>query len=114
MSKLSEISFSEVLEKEYEIRGKKVRLRALRTRDTMDMTIEIGEDAKTNDLLKFAIEMLSKALVSIDGVVPDSPEESREFLLNQEASVVFEILSKYQDMNGVKAEDLKNLEGTPS
>ena len=112
MSRLSEIAFSEVSQKEFDIRGKKVLLKTLKTKDNITMTTDIDEDTKRPELLAYSVDMLSKAIVSVDGVIPDSQEETKEFLLNQEAVVIFEILSKYQELNKVTAEDVKNLEGT--
>jgi len=106
--------FKPIQQKEYEIMGKKVVLKTLKTKDTMEMNISIKEDMKSNDLLRFAVELLSVAIVSIEGIVPDNVSQTKEFLENQESSIVFEIFNKYQELSNVSGEELKNSVGTPN
>lgn len=108
MSKLSEIVFKPVQSKEFDVMGKKVLLRSLNTRDTIELDLEVKEEFKTNELLEFGVKILSRAVVSIDGVTPDNPAETKAFLESQESSVVFEILAKYQELTTVGKEELKN------
>jgi len=114
MSKLSEIVFKSVQSKEFDVMGKKVLLKSLTTKDSIDLDIEIKESSTTKELLQFALKVLSRAIVSIEGITPDNHEECIGFLESQESEVVLALLTKYQELSSVDGSDLKNSEGTPS
>lgn len=108
MGKLSDIVFKASLTKEFDVMGHKVVLRSLTTKDTIELNLEDKSDFKTKDLLEFALKILSKAIVSIDGIVPDNGEEVIKYLETQDAEVVLNLLSKYQDISNVSETEIKN------
>lgn len=108
MSKLSEIVFKPVQSKEFEVMGKKVVLKSLTTKDTIELNIEVKEGFTSTQLLSFALTLLSRAVVSVDGVVPESPADVIKFLEAQDSSVVFAILGKYQELTQIDVEEIKN------
>ncbi len=111
MSKLSEIVFKPVLSKEVESFGHKVTLRALNTKDNIDLDLRPtpdGEKLNNKDVLVLATKILSTSLVSVDGIVPDNSKEVIDFLEQQDSEVVLDLLSKYQEMTGVTEEEIKN------
>ena len=89
----------------------KIVLRTLNTEDTLSMNLNIMNQDKpdTKMILADAVEMLSRALVSIDGSAPDSIDEAREFLLKRtQTGDVFKILDKFQSLGVVVQEEVKN------
>jgi len=107
MSKLNDIVFKSVQSKEFDVMGKKVLIKTLTTKDNIELDVELREDIKTSELLVIAVKILSRAIVSIDGIVPDNAEETKGFLESQESSVVFKLLEKYQELNNVEDEVIK-------
>lgn len=105
---LAKVIFKENPTKEFEVMGKKVVVRGLTTKDTLDMDIDFeqmsSDSANIKFMLKNVIEILASILVSIDGNTPDNREESKEFLLNQSQDVVMEIF-KQADVFGTKNAD---------
>ncbi len=109
MSKLNEIVFKPIQVKEFVVMGKKVTLRSLTTKDNIDLDIQTGENLNsTKDILILATKVLSRSIVEIEGVKPDSEKEIVDFLHNQEASIVLEMLSNYQKLVEVTPEQIKN------
>lgn len=110
MSKLSEIMFKEMLTKEIEFMNHKVTLRALTTKDNIELDIKIDEANATGSkaLLEMALKMLSRAIVNVDGVAPDSPQEVVEFLNKQDTAVVFNLLGEYQKIAATGIDEIKN------
>lgn len=110
MSKLSEIIFKPLITKEVESFGHKVTLRSLTSKDNMELELDakIGDDFKTKELTMLAYKILSRSLVNVDGVAPDSPAEVVGFLEQQAPEVVFDLLSKYQELVGITKEEIKN------
>jgi hypothetical protein len=109
---LAKVIFKEAPTKEFEVMGKKIVVRGLTTRDTIEMDIDFEAMSNSNGgdiklILKNIIEMLASTLVSIDGQTPDNRADAKEFLLNQEQEVVMEIF-KQSDLFGTKAtEEIK-------
>ena len=111
MSKLSEIVFSPEIKKEVESFNHKVVLRSLTTADNIEMDMQMIDSAEklsVKELLVLAIKTLSRAIVSVDGVVPENAQDTVNFLNKQTTEVVFDILTKYQSMVGIKVEEIKN------
>jgi len=98
---------------EIEIKGKmrKLGMRALTVEDTLAMELNVIDKEKpdTKAIVRDAIEMLSRAIFSIDGQTPDSPEETKEFLFkNIQAADVFKILDKFQSLETDVEKEIKN------
>ena len=96
-----------------EINGKthNIVLRTLTTEDSLAMDLNIMSEDKpdTKMILADAIEMLSRAIVSIDGNIPDGVEETKAFLLKRtQTGDVFRILDKFQSLGSVVQEEAKN------
>ena len=110
MSKLSEIVFKPIIQKEIESFGHKVLLKTLDTKDNIELDIEVSGEQKfsTKDLLVLGVKILSRAIISIDGVVPDNAEETKSYLEKQPTEVVFDLLNKYQSLSGVTEKEIKN------
>jgi len=110
MGKLSEIMFKEMLTKEVDFMNHKVVLRALTTKDNIELDIKIGETDTTGSkaLLEMALKMLSRSITSVDGITPDSPQEVVEFLSKQDTGVVFSLLGEYQKIASTGVEEIKN------
>ncbi len=111
MRKLNDIVFRPVATREFEILGKKIILKALTTRDNLQMefgSFENNAEVNIKDILKMAIDILSYSLVSIDGIAPENPAETKEYLLNQEQTIVLDLLTKYQTMMEEGKEQIKN------
>lgn len=108
MSKLNEIMFKPIQSKEFELMGKKIVLKALNTKDTIELDLEVREGFTTSELLKFAVKVLSRAIVSIEGIVPDNFEETKQYLETQDSNVVLDMLGEYQEFNNVTKEEIKN------
>jgi hypothetical protein len=103
------------VQKEFEIEIKgakhKIVLRSLNTEDTLSMDLNIMNQEKpdTNAILKDAIEMLGRSIVSIDGNVPDNISETKEFLLKKtQTGDVFKILEKFQTLSEDVQAEVKN------
>ncbi len=110
MGKLNDIIFKQSITKEFEVLGKKVILRTLTTKDNLDMdytSFQTSEELNIKDILKTGLDILSRSLVSIDGVVPESAQETKDFLLNQDQSVIIDLLSKYQTMVSEEKTEIK-------
>jgi predicted nucleic acid-binding protein len=108
MSELSKIVFGNgAVTKEIEIQGHKIVIRKLVAKDNLEMNFDFTEvkDDDTKSLLKMAIDVLSSAIVSIDGI-SSNKKEMEEYLLNQETTLIFEILNK-SDILGM-AQEVKN------
>lgn len=116
---LANISFSKNPQREIVVMDKKIVIRSLTTKDTLEMNVDYaafaaaGEDGKEGKenfdikkMLSNVVEILSSSIVSIDGQVPDSREELKSFLLAQEQEVVLAIF-KEANQNNIQAE-LKN------
>ena len=110
MSKLNEIVFKPIVSKEYEFFGQKVVLKALTTKDNLELDLNSNLDnPNTKDLLEMALKILSKSIVKVNDVTPDNSQEIVEMLKNQEPEVVFSMLNKYQELSGVVTkEEIKN------
>ena len=111
---LSNVVFSKNPNTEFEIEGHKFVTRKLLTKDMLDMD-EVEDDEKkvtVKDVVIDNVNILSKIIISIDGEVPDSQEETKEWLMNIENRVVIEILKKSQIYGSKLEEKLKNLDGT--
>ena len=109
MSKLAEMTFKPIITKEFEVMGKKILLRTLTTKDTLELDLNSQtEKPNLKDLLSFGVDTLSHCIVSVDGVTPDSVAECKEFLLKQDQGVVIQILNKYQSMLTDASAEIKN------
>ncbi len=108
-TKLNEIVFKPILTQEFEVLGKKVILKELTTKDNLEMDYSSfqTENVNVKDILKMALDILSYSIVSIDGIVPENAKETREFLLNQEQSIVLDLLTKYQSILEEGKEEIK-------
>lgn len=98
---------------EVEINGTKhlIVLRSLNTEDTLGMDLNIMNQEKpdTRAILADAIQMLSRSIMSIDGNIPDSPEETKQFLLKKtQTGDVFKMLDKFQSLTADIQEEVKN------
>jgi hypothetical protein len=108
MSKLNEIVFKPIQMKEYVIAGKKVVLKSLTTKDNIELDINASDNLNsTKDILVLATKILSRSIVEIEGIKPDSEREIVDFLHNQEASIVLDMLTKYQELIQVTPEQIK-------
>jgi hypothetical protein len=103
------------IQKEFEIKIKnkdrKIVLRALNTEDTlgMDLNTMTRENSDTKAILQDAVQILSRSIVSIDGQVPDSPEETRDFLMKStQPGDIFNLLGKFQTLTEVIEQEVKN------
>jgi hypothetical protein len=86
-------------------------LRSLNTEDTLSMDLNLMSQEKpgTVAILKDAIEMLARSIVSIDGNKPDNTEETRQFLMKKtQTNDVFAILEKFQSLSESTAAEVKN------
>ena len=100
---LSNIVFKANPTREIEVLGKKIVVKSLTTKDTLAMDIDLldfmgssGDKDASPDLktvVRGMIEFLSVAIVSIDGEVSSSKEETKEFLLNQDYGIVTAIFA---------------------
>jgi len=109
MSKLTEIMFKEMTTKEVLVKGHKVVLKPLTTQDNIELDINIEtETTGTKSLLQMSLKILSRSIVSVDGVSPDSPEETIQFLQKQDTGIVFSILGEYQKIAADTVEEIKN------
>ena len=110
MGKLSQMVFDPQIQKEYELKGHKIVLKSLTTKDTVNLeyTVDGEENPNVQHVLKAAIELLSTSLVSIDGEKPDNLDEARLFFVNQTPNIVFEFLNKYREMNQEVEGEIKN------
>jgi len=115
MGKLNSIVFQSTMLKDFEVQGHKVKLRALTTKDTIDLNISADDKLEnTTDILKFAMKVLSRSILEVDSIVPDGEQDVLEFLNAQTPVTVLELLNCYQQILTVTSDDLKNSEGTPS
>ena len=95
--------------KEYVIAGKRVVLKSLTTKDNIELDINASDNLNsTKDILVLATKILSRSIVEIEGIKPDNEREIVDFLHNQEASIVLEMLTKYQELIQVTPEQIKN------
>lgn len=101
--------------KEFDVKiggvDRKFVLRSLNTGDTLSMSLNLMNQEKpdTVAILKDSVEMLSRSIVSIDGNIPDSPEETKAFLLKKtQTSDIFAILEKFQSLSDVIQAEVKN------
>ena len=119
MGELSKLVFKEVQQSDIEVMGHKIVLRSLTTRDSLEMDVDYanmleetkeGEEPKVDmkAMIKNMVEMLSSIIVSIDGIKPENREETKDFLLSQEQSVLSEIFSKADVYGSKVAEEIKN------
>jgi hypothetical protein len=98
---------------EVELAGqmRKIVLRSLSTEDSLSMELNIMNQEKpdTRAILADAVEMLSRSIVSIDGLSPDSAEETKQFLLKKtQTGDVFKILDKFQSLSADIQAEVKN------
>ena len=108
MGKLADIVFQTVTSKEFDVKGHKIKLRSLTTKDNLELEIGSGDKIEnTNQILKFALKILSRSIVAIDDVVPENEKEVVEFLGNQHPDIVFEIFENYQKINENLGEEIK-------
>jgi hypothetical protein len=99
MGKLSEIVFSQEVKKEFNIANHKVVLRELTTEDNLKMNINFEADNQSlKENIQATIEILSYSLDSVDGISPDSVEESRKFLLKMSSATLGEFFKYYQEL----------------
>jgi len=109
MSKLNEIVFKPIQMKEFTVAGKRVTLKSLTTKDNIDLDINATDSMNsTKDILVLGIKILSRSIVEIEGVRPDNEKEIVDFLHNQDASVVLDLLASYQKLVEVTPEQIKN------
>ena len=112
---LEQLVWGKEIVKEFDVTmqgaARKFVLRSLTTEDTLAMDLKIMNTEKpgTRDILADAVEMLSRSIVSIDGVKPDSPEETKSFLLKKlQTNDVFALLEKFQSLTDSVAAEVKN------
>jgi hypothetical protein len=89
----------------------KVVLRSLNTEDTlaMDLNIISQEKPDTKQILTDAVSMLSRSIISIDGNIPDSAEETKDLLMKHtQPGDVFRLLEKFQTLSENTAAEVKN------
>ena len=100
MGKLSDIVFSPSVTKEFNIANHKVVLRELNTEDNLRMNVNFeSETAGVKENINNTLEILSYALVSIDGVSPDNPLEAKNFLVKLTSGNLNEFFKSYQDIS---------------
>ena len=110
---LASIVFKAPEAKEIEVMGHKIYIKTLNTKDTLAMDFDyskIAEDQSIKGILTGAVELLSSMITKIDDIEIKDRSENKEFLLNQEQSVIMEIFTKadFNQTSGVPEEDLKN------
>ena len=121
---LSSIVFKANPTREVEVLGKKIIVRGLTTKDTLDMDINLlefmesaaGSDKQTDlkTIVKGMIEFLAAAIVSIDGQIPESKEETKQFLLDQDYGIISAIFAEVnKDQIAEVAETKKSEETQP-
>jgi len=118
---LSSIVFKEHPTREFEALGKKIVVRGITARDTLDMDMDLldfmtkeGTDIDLRTTVKGMIEYLSAAIVSIDGEKPENKEETKNFLLDQEQGVVIQIFAAANAQEIQTAAEVKKSEETSS
>jgi hypothetical protein len=109
MSELANFAFKEIVKKEIECSGHKVMMKALTTRDSINMNVvDLDENSSAKQILNNSIELLSYSILSIDGITPDNSGEIKTMLENQPPEVIMELLSKYQEFVSASAKEIKN------
>jgi len=112
---LEKLVWGQEVQKEFTVAIKgvdhKFVMRSLQTEDTLEMDLNLMsvEKPSTPDILKDAVEMLSRSIVSIDDAAPDSPAETKTFLLKRtQTADIFALLEKFQSLSEEIAAEVKN------
>ncbi len=110
---LADIVFKAPETKEIEVMGHKISIKTLTTKDTLEMDFDysqLGEDQSIKGILTGAVELLASMIVKIDDIEIKERNDIKEFLLNQEQSVIMEIFTKadFNQTSGVPEAELKN------
>jgi len=118
---LSSIVFKENPTREFEALGKKIVIRGITARDTLDMDMDLlefmtkeGDEIDLRTTVKGMIEYLAAAIISIDGEKPESKEETKNFLLDQEQGIVIQIFAAANAEAAEAIQEAKKSEGMPA
>jgi len=106
MGKLSDIVFSPAVTKEFNIANHKVVMRELNTEDNLRMNVNYDtESTGVKENITNTLEILSYALVSIDGIVPENALEAKNFLVKLTSGHLNEFFKSYQDISSIDSGD---------
>lgn len=85
-------------EKEYDILGRKIKLKTLNQKENLDIDREVEKVATEKEKNRvYNYECLVKSILSVDGVVL-TDEEKKEFVYSLQDPVVLVLLSCYLDL----------------